>query len=246
MRFEVFDLGLTDFRKAWKFQKEIFGKVKDNFLESGLIICQHYPVITLGRSANKKNILISEQELRLKNIPVYEIERGGDVTYHDRSQLIAYPVFNLNYLKKDIHLFLRQLEEVAIDLLGDLGVKGRRYPGMTGVWVGRQKIASVGIAIKNWITFHGLSINVRKDGLDNFRLIRPCGMDIEMTSLETILAKDITTDVLKGMLIRKFRDVFSAEIFTGTSLDLSTKVSPSGDTFSFSCKDVPDKKEVGG
>jgi len=209
MRFEIFDLGLTDFRKAWEFQKEIFGRVKDNLLESGLILCRHYPVITLGRSAHRKNILINEQELEKRNIPVYEVERGGDVTYHDQSQLTAYPVFNLNYLKKDIHLFLRQLEEVVIDLLGDLGVKAARYPGMTGVWVESRKIASIGIAIRNWITFHGLSINVKKDGLNNFSLIRPCGMDIEMTSLETILAGDIASDALKAMLICKFKDVFS-------------------------------------
>lgn len=207
MQFEIFDLGLVDFKKAWECQKEIFNAVKNGLFESGLIFCRHYPAFTLGRSANKKNILISEEELKIRGISVYEIERGGDVTYHGPGQIIAYPIFNLNYLKKDIYLFLRNLEQIIIDLLSDLGIKANRRSGLTGVWINKQKIASIGIAIKNWITFHGLSINVRKNDLDNFRLIRPCGMDIEITCLETILAKEIEMGVLKENLINKFRGV---------------------------------------
>jgi len=150
--------------------------------------------------------------LKIRGIELYEIERGGDVTYHGPGQLTAYPIFNLNYLKKDIHLFLRQLEEVIIDLLSDLGIKSNRRLGLAGVWVNNQKIASIGIAIKNWITFHGLSINIKKSDLNNFRFIRPCGMDIEMASLETILARDIELANLKIKLIYKFRDVFSAKL----------------------------------
>jgi len=155
---------------------------------------------------------------------MYGIERGGGVTYHGPGQLIAYPVLNLNYLKKDIHFFLRQLEELAIELLSDFGIKGLRYKGLTGVWIDKscpflnnaydssekgldkQKIVSIGIAIRNWITFHGMSINVKKDDLDNFSLIKPCGMDIEMTSLESILHRDIEIDDIKNNLILKFRN----------------------------------------
>ncbi len=212
MQFEVFDLGLVDFKKAWDFQKEIFQEVKNVLLESGLIFCQHYPVITLGRTANKKNILVSEQELKMRGITISEIERGGDVTYHGPGQLIVYPIFNLNYYKKDIHLFLRQLEGITITLLSDFGIEASRYPGLTGVWVGKQKVASIGIAIRNWITLHGLSINVKKDDLDNFRFIRPCGMDIEMTSIETILSKGVGIDTLKEKFIYNFREVFSGSL----------------------------------
>lgn len=208
MQFEVFDLGLVDFKKGWEFQREIFSKVKFGILESELIICQHYPVITLGRSAKRRNILVSQEELKNKGILVYEIERGGDVTYHGPGQLMAYPIFNLNYLKKDIHLFLRQLEEIVIDLLLDLGIRGNRRSGLTGVWIAKQKVASIGITIKNWITYHGLSINIKKDDLYNFRFIKPCGMNIEMTSLETIIAKDIEIDIIKEALIHKFSKVF--------------------------------------
>lgn len=209
MEFEVFDLGLVDFKKAWQFQKETFQKVKNGLLESGLILCRHYPVITLGRSANKKNILVSEQELKIRKIPVYEIERGGDVSYHGLGQLMAYPIFNLNYFKKDIHLFLRQLEEMIINLFWDLGIKGRREPGLTGVWINRQKIASIGIMIKNWITFHGLSINIKSNDLENFRFIRPCGMDIKVSCAEDILGKNIEIGDLKKNLAEKFHDIFS-------------------------------------
>jgi len=206
MEFKVFDLGLIYFKKAWEFQRKIFQDVKSGLLESGLILCQHYPVITLGRTANKKNILASEQELKMRGITISEIERGGDVTYHGPGQLMAYPIFNLNYLKKDIHLFLRQLEGITITLLSDFGIEASRYQGLTGVWVGKEKIASIGIAIRNWITFYGLSINIKKDDLDNFRFIRPCGMDIEMTSLETVLNRDIKIDCLKDGLVHKFKE----------------------------------------
>jgi lipoate-protein ligase B len=211
MVFKIFDLGLADFQKALDFQKETHSAIKNNGLSSALILCRHYPVITLGRAANKKNILVSKIELEKRGIAVYEIERGGDVTYHGPGQLMAYPVFNLNYLKKDIHWFLRQLEETVITYLPDLGIKGERQPGLTGVWVDGKKISSIGIAIRNWITFHGLSINIKNGDLANFRLIRPCGMDIEMVTLETLLGRNIEIESVKENLIHKFREIFSCQ-----------------------------------
>lgn len=208
MEFRVFDLGLVDFQKAWQFQRKLFTDLKTGSCTSTLILCQHPPVITLGRLADKKNILASKQELKNKGIQIYEIERGGDVTYHGPGQFMAYPVFNLNHFKKDINWFLRQLEEVVIHFLSDFGIRAARYHGLTGVWVNRQKIASIGIAIKNWITFHGLSINIKKDDLNNFKLLRPCGMDIEMTALETVLGRNIEIESLKRSLIQKFKEIF--------------------------------------
>ena len=220
MQFKIFNSGLVDFKKIWDFQKQILQAVKNQEIPSALILCQHYPVITLGRTANKKNILISEGELRNRGIQICEIERGGDVTYHGPGQLMLYPVFNLNYLKKDIHWFLRQLEEAVIVYLSDMGIKGQRRPGLTGVWVNGKKIASIGIAIRNWITFHGLSINIKSDDLANFSLIRPCGMDIEMTTLETILERNIEIESVKENLIHKFREIFNCQ---DTALALSER-----------------------
>jgi len=226
MEFRAFDLGLVDFEKGRQFQKEIFNDIKNNHFDAALIICRHYPVITMGRHANKENIKVSLSELKKRAICLYEAERGGDITYHGPGQLTIYPIINLNYLKKDIHLFLRRLEGLAIDFLSDFGIKGLRHKGLTGVWIDKsrpfysnaydsgkegrdkQKIASIGIAIRNWITFHGMSINIKKDDLDNFKLIKPCGMDIEMTSLETVLGTHIEITNAKEAFMRKFKNNF--------------------------------------
>ena len=201
--YRIFDLGLVDFVKGLDFQREIFQRVKDEEFKAALIFCRHNPVITLGRSSGKNNILADRAELKKNNIEVFEIERGGDVTYHGPGQLMVYPVFNLAYFKKDLHFFLRKLEETAISALEAFDIKGERIKGKTGVWVGPEKIASIGIAVKQWISFHGLAINVKKSGLDNFALIKPCGMDIMMTSMETILGKDIEIDAVKEAIVRE-------------------------------------------
>jgi len=202
MAIEIFDLGLIDFKSAYAFQKSIFEDVKSGKIDSALITCSHPPVLTLGRQIKPQNILASADELRRNGISVEQIERGGDVTYHGPGQLIAYPLFNLALYRKDIHWFLRKLETVIINLLAGFGIEAERRQGLTGVWVGEKKIASIGIAIRSWITFHGLSINIKKDDLANFRLIRPCGMDIEMTSMESVLGDDIEISAVKEVLIK--------------------------------------------
>lgn len=209
MEFDVFDLGLIDFKRVWLFQKELLRAVKDGLASSGLITCRHYPVITVGRMAKKKNILVSQEELQARDICVYEIERGGDVTYHGPGQITVYPVFDLRYSGKDIGLFLRKLEQVTIDLLLDYGICACRYPGLTGAWIKKHKIASIGIAVKNWIAYHGLSINIKKSDLDNFNLIKPCGMDVEMTSLESVLNTTVDIENVKERLMLKFGQIFN-------------------------------------
>ena len=197
MDLKIIDLGLIDFKYAWARQKELFREVKEGSLRSGLIVCQHHPVITVSRRADRNNILVSREALKDKGIAIYEVERGGDVTYHGPGQFIAYPVFNLNYFKKDIHWFLRHLEELIIRCLNNSGIKGERAAGKTGVWAGKLKIASIGIAVRNWITFHGLSINVKSSDLTNFSLIRPCGMDIMVTSIESQTRKIVCMEEFK-------------------------------------------------
>jgi len=184
MKIEVFDLGLAPYKQTWDFQKTVFARVKNGEIEGGLILCSHLPVITLGRLAKDKNILLDACQLSRKKIELFRIERGGDVTYHGPGQLTVYPIFNLKYLKKDIHWFLRYLENITVEFLSSFGVKAEVRPGLTGAWIGEKKIVSIGIAIRNWISFHGLSINIAKSGLENFRYIRPCGMDVQMTCME--------------------------------------------------------------
>jgi lipoate-protein ligase B len=208
MKFKLFDLGKVEFRESWQLQKWVFQEIKSGVLDAALIACQHYPVITLGRMGKKSSILISQAELEARGIPIYEIERGGDTTYHGPGQVTLYPIFNLACFKQDIHFFLRRLEDTVINFTQELGVKSQRISGFTGVWVDKKKIASIGIAIKNWITFHGVSINIKSDDLENFRLIKPCGMEIEMTSLETVMAKTIDSGLAKERLVAKLREVF--------------------------------------
>lgn len=208
MEFNTVDLGLIDYQLALEKQRSIFTLVKENKLKSTLLICRHNPVITLGRQGRRENILVSQSYLKIAGISSYDVERGGDVTYHGPGQLTAYPIFNLNYFKKDIHLFLRNLEEVVINFLSNFGLKSARKKGFTGVWVGEQKISSIGIAIRNWITFHGVSINIKENDLNNFKIIKPCGMDIEVTSLETVAKKKNEIDALKPSLINSFRAIF--------------------------------------
>jgi lipoate-protein ligase B len=209
MQLNVFNLGLIPFEEGLSFQKELHLRAKENSLYQGLVICRHLPVITMGRSADKKNILASAEELNNSGIKVIAVERGGDVTYHGPGQIIIYPILNLNNFKKDIRWFLRGLEEVVISYLLDYGLKGERLPGFTGVWVNHRKIASIGIAIKNWTTFHGVSLNVLNSDLANYKLIRPCGMDISMTSLEDELGRGIDYRDAEERLVGEFSKVFN-------------------------------------
>ena len=204
MKFKVFDLGLIEFKSAWEYQKDLFLKVRQDGLSYALILCQHKPVITLGRTSRKENILAEKEQLEKLNINTYEIERGGDVTYHGPGQLCIYPIVNLTYFKKDIHWFLRSLEALLLDVLSEFQIKAQVSAGFTGIWVKQEKLASIGIAIRNWITFHGASLNINQDDLANFSLIRPCGQDIMMTSMETILNQEVKIDKVKEVLTRRW------------------------------------------
>lgn len=205
MQFELFDLGLVDYLSAWDFQRSIFLQVKQGRLFSAIIICRHQPVITKGRGSKRENILANEEQLNNLNIKTYEIERGGDVTYHGPGQLCVYPIVNLAHFRKDINWFLRNIETLLIDVLSDFGIGAQSLQNLRGVWINKKKIASIGIAIRNWITYHGVSLNIKEDDLANFSLIRPCGMDIIMTSMESILKKEVKVNKVKEILIRNFK-----------------------------------------
>jgi lipoate-protein ligase B len=179
--------------------------VRDGKIGHALLLCRHKPVITFSRSAERENVLVSNEDLRSKGIELIETDRGGDVTYHGPGQLTVYPVFNLNKLKKDIHLYLRNLEGRIIATLKVLGIPAIAREGLTGVWVGERKIASIGIGVKNWITYHGFTLNVKAEDLDNFSLIRACGMDIMMTSVESESGKGIRIELVKDILIKEMQ-----------------------------------------
>lgn len=206
--FCVIDLGRVDFREAFVRQKQVLHEVIRGFYPDTLILCEHPPIITLGRLARAENILVTTEQLRKQGIEVLRIDRAGDVTFHGPGQLVAYPIFDLNRHGKDVHAFLRKLEEVVIDFLKYFAINGIRKPGLTGIWAGNSKIASLGIGIKRWVSFHGLSINVDID-LKNFSLIRPCGMNISMTSLKERVGKEIAMASVKARIVDSFASVFS-------------------------------------
>ncbi|MBU1124915.1 MAG: lipoyl(octanoyl) transferase LipB [Candidatus Omnitrophica bacterium] len=200
----VIDAGLIDYTEALVLQKKLWSRVKDGAYPYALIVCQHSPVITLGRLANPRNILVGNAILDKRGIRVVSAERGGEVTYHGPGQLVAYPICNLEDFGKDLYCFLRFLEQLVLELLKDYGIDATRTAGSTGVWIKGMKIASIGIAVRQWICFHGLSICVEKEDLANFSLIRPCGMDIIMTSIESLSARRIPVEEVKRSFVKIF------------------------------------------
>jgi len=207
MELKIIDLGLVDYLEAWNIQRDILAKVISGEMNSALILCRHYPVITLGRGASRESLRFSNEVIRARGIKIYNIERGGDATYHGPGQLTVYPVLNLRYFKRDIHWFLRELESLVISSLADLNLPVSRVEGFTGAWIGNKKIASIGIAVKHWVTYHGLSINIKRDDLANFALIRPCGMDIKVTCLEEALGRDVEIADVKFSLLERFNEM---------------------------------------
>jgi len=211
--FKILDLGLVDFEESKKVQRSAFLDVKNGLFNAVLIICRLNPVITLGRQASSDSLLGSIQDILDNKIKIYTIERGGNATYHGPGQITVYPILNLSHFNKDTHWFLRRLEALIIGFLCRFEVKAKRIDKFTGVWINESKIASIGIAVRNWISTYGLSINILENDLRNFKLIKPCGLDISVTSLEKETGKrfNILTvnDGFKNHVDRTFAALFN-------------------------------------
>ena len=209
MKFSFKDLGCISYQEAYSIQKERVEEV----LKGGVLtifLCEHPAILTLGRLACEDNLLVSKEQLVKQKILVEHIDRGGEVTLHSPGQLVVYPIINLNFFKKDLHEYMRKLEQVAIELLKDFGIVSDRFSGRTGVWVGHEKIVSIGVGVKKWITFHGMAININTD-LELFSMIKPCGLEVSMTSVSKIKNQKIDMDNVKEKLIQKFCLEFKAE-----------------------------------
>lgn len=182
----LLDLGCAPYREVYDRQLEVLGQVQRDEAPDTLILVEHPHVITLGRSRGAKQNVVAAGD-----VDVVEIERGGDVTYHGPGQLVAYPIVKLRDGERDLHRFLRNLEQAMIDCLAEFDLLAGRVEGKTGVWTGEpgneRKLASIGIACRKWVTFHGLALNVNTD-LDYFHRINPCGFDSSvMTSMNVEL-----------------------------------------------------------
>ena len=228
------DLGVMDYQSAWDYQEKLLQEnVKKKSLvysqESGvnhllpttnhyLLFVEHTPVYTLGKSGNKENVLLDDDELKENNIQFFNTNRGGDITFHGPDQLVGYPILDLEKFYTDIGKYLRNLEEVIILTMAEYGIKGERSTGETGVWIqpgvpgGERKICAIGVRCSRWITMHGFAFNVNTD-LSYFNHIVPCGIaDKQVTSLEKELGYRADIEEVKRKVKKYFEKVFDAEI----------------------------------
>ena len=211
------DLGVIDYKEAWDLQQEIHAKRVLGEVEDILFLLEHPNTYTLGKTAHKANLISSEDYLKQNQISVYDIDRGGDITYHGPGQIVGYPIIDLNNWFKDTHKYLRALEEVIIKTCNDYGLKSERNPKHTGVWIGDKKIAAIGIKVSRWVTMHGFAFNVNTD-LNLFSGIIPCGIqDKTVTSLKQELRNEINIQEVKEKLLKNFIQLF--EYSTVTSRD---------------------------
>jgi len=205
-------LGSVDYTSAWQYQRELVRQRREGAVPDTLLLLEHRPpVITLGRGSHAEHLLVPPQQLERLGIQLVETDRGGDITYHGPGQLVGYPILDLRQHERDVHLYLRQLEEVIITALTHFGIVGHRKEGLTGVWVGEEKIAAIGIKVSHWITMHGFALNVCPD-LSHFDLIVPCGIrDKGVTSVQNLLGREVTLTEVVPLVVEAFAQVFSLQ-----------------------------------
>jgi lipoate-protein ligase B len=198
----LLDLGQREYAEVWALQRELVTARQKGEIPDTLILVEHPHVLTLGRGSHRENLVAPG------DMPIFEIERGGDVTYHGPGQLVGYPIFLLRERERDLHLYLRNLEEVLIQTVGAHGLAAERNPGWTGVWNGGRKLASIGVAVKRWVTLHGFALNVSTD-LTRFAAINPCGLEATiMGSISSALGHPVAVDDVKTTVRQKMAQVF--------------------------------------
>jgi len=204
-------LGRLEYAAATAMQDECARLVKAGG-EERLLLLEHPPVITLGRNARGEDVLLDEEALRARGVSIASANRGGQVTYHGPGQLVGYPILDLSPDRRDVARYLRDLEEVLIRTLARFGVRASRIGGLTGVWAGDEKIASIGVHLSRWVTTHGFALNVSTD-LENFALIVPCGLRARaVTSLERLSGNAAPIEAVAAALVGEFGDVFGRQM----------------------------------
>ena len=226
----VEDLGMVDYEKAWDYQTGLFQSIIDKKLllrelpeedqiapDNYFLFCEHPHVYTLGKSGKREHLLINETELKEAGAGYYEINRGGDITYHGPGQIVGYPIFDLDNFFTDIHKYLRLLEEAIIRTLQEYSIKAGRIDGLTGVWIdyenplNARKICAMGVKASRWVTMHGFALNVQPD-LSYFKNIVPCGIDDKaVTSMALEFNQHIDTTVVKEKILSHIADLFNMQ-----------------------------------
>lgn len=208
----VVDLGREDYKIVWDVQKKIHQKRVCNEVDDTFLLVEHNPVVTMGKSGKDQHLLLPQKLLQEKGIAYYEIERGGDVTFHGPGQLIGYPIMNVKEGLAGIRPYIERLEETIIAALADFAIAATTKDKMIGVWTEAGKICSIGVAVKRWVSFHGFALNVNTD-LSYFDLIVPCGLqNVKMTSMQELKQQHIQLDRVKKSVIRNFGKVFGVTI----------------------------------
>ncbi len=219
---ELIESGITDYHDVWEFQKKLFNQVVEKRSQNFLILTEHKPVITIGKTGSLKNLLTEPSHLISKGIDIIEIDRGGDITFHGPGQLIGYPILDLSQFRKDVHWYLRNIEEVIIQTLKDFRIQGDRIPGLTGVWVKKKKICAIGVKVSRWVTMHGFALNISTN-LDYFNHIIPCGIsDHGVTSVFEETGNNVDQKDVIRSLYRYFSEIFRVQLIKKRqSTDLS-------------------------
>ncbi len=202
------DLEFINYQEAWDLQKSILNLRVKNEVSDVLFLLEHPHTYTLGKVAERNNLIGNEEFLKKNNISVFDIDRGGDITYHGPGQIVGYPIIKLEDWKKDTHKYLRALEEVIINTCIEYGLNPHRDSKYTGVWIDDKKIAALGIKVSRWVTMHGFAFNINTE-LNMFRGIIPCGIQgKDVTSLKRELDREISIEEVKNSLLENFKKIF--------------------------------------
>ncbi len=208
---QIVDWGRTSYGIARQRQEEQVARRLAGEAEDILIFTEHEPVFTIGLRKNAaENLLWTEAQLAAEGVEVVRTNRGGDITYHGPGQIVGYPIVSLES-RRDLHAYLRFLEQVMINAIGSLGLAATRRDGKTGIWLGDRKIAAIGVAVRRWVAYHGFALNMRVESVTPFAGIIPCGIAASegtVTSLETELGRPIDFDEVKAVLAREFQNLW--------------------------------------
>ena len=211
---EVRKLGMMPYADALQIQQTLVRQRRDNEVSDVLLLVEHPHVVTLGVNARHRlsNLLVTPSQLSAMGVELHDVTRGGDVTYHGPGQLVGYPILDLRPDRCDVHRYVRDLETVIMRTVLMFGVRSSRIPGLTGVWVGDDKLAAIGVRLSRWVTSHGFALNISTD-LKYFDLIRPCGIDRKgVTSLSRITGSRVLYESVESVLIKEFGSVFDCVV----------------------------------
>ncbi len=206
-------IGTIGYQEALDLQADLVERRRRDEIGDTLLLLEHPPVITLGVKTrnNRTNIIASDAQLANEGVAVFQTGRGGDVTYHGPGQLVGYPIYNLSPHRRDVHRYVRDIEQALIDAVATFGIGAERADGLTGIWVGRNKLAAIGVRISRWITSHGFALNVATN-LAHFDLIVPCGIqDRGVTSMDRLLGRPVPMDEVEAAVEAAFRRIFGRE-----------------------------------